>query len=70
MRITADLDRCVGAGQCVLTEPTVFDQSDDDGTVIVLGSAPEDAETIGRVREAIRICPSQALALAEPAATP
>ncbi|MGX7672294.1 ferredoxin [Plantactinospora sp. DSM 117369] len=70
MRITADLDRCVGAGQCVLTEPTVFDQRDDDGTVIVLRSDPEDAETIGRVREAIRICPSQALALADPSATP
>ncbi|GAA3758708.1 ferredoxin [Plantactinospora mayteni] len=69
MRITADLDRCVGAGQCVLTDPVVFDQRDDDGTVIILSTTPEDAETIGRVREAIRICPSQALALAEPGTT-
>ncbi|GAB3976639.1 ferredoxin [Plantactinospora veratri] len=70
MRITADLERCVGAGQCVLTEPAVFDQSDDDGTVIILRAAPEDAETVRRVHEAVRICPSQALTLTEPGPTP
>ncbi|GIG88688.1 ferredoxin [Plantactinospora endophytica] len=70
MRITADLDRCVGAGQCVLTEPAVFDQSDDDGTVVVIDGAPEDEETIDRVREAVHLCPSRALTLAEPTSTP
>ena len=32
MRIVADTDVCVGAGQCVLADPTVFDQNEDDGT--------------------------------------
>jgi ferredoxin len=40
MKIIADTSRCVGAGQCVLTEPTVFDQNEDDGTVIFLIPAP------------------------------
>ncbi|WP_143116265.1 ferredoxin [Lentzea xinjiangensis] len=34
MRIFADTGKCVGAGQCVLTEPALFDQSEDDGTII------------------------------------
>lgn len=63
MRIVADRDRCVGAGQCVLTDPTVFDQDDDEGTVVVLTSEVADPETVARVEEAVRICPSQALSL-------
>jgi ferredoxin len=65
MRVVADLDRCVGAGQCVLTDPTTFDQSAEDGTVVVLRDHPEDAQTSARVREAVHICPSRALSLVE-----
>jgi ferredoxin len=35
-KIVADLDQCVGAGQCVLTDYDAFDQSEEDGTVVVL----------------------------------
>ena len=63
MRIKADKDVCVGSGQCVLTEPDVFDQ-DDDGIVELLTDQPEGkAET--KAREAVAICPSQALSIAE-----
>ncbi|NKQ58938.1 ferredoxin [Amycolatopsis sp. K13G38] len=62
MRIVADKDVCVGAGQCVMTDPEVFDQSEDDGTVIVLVEKPLDAE---KAREAVNVCPSQALSLVE-----
>ncbi|GAA1515453.1 ferredoxin [Nocardioides humi] len=63
MRITADSERCIGAGQCVLVAPEVFDQ-DDDGTVVML------AETVGAegeaaVREAIDICPARAIFLVD-----
>ncbi|MBF9129934.1 ferredoxin [Plantactinospora sp. S1510] len=68
MRVTADLARCVGAGQCVLTEPAVFDQDEEDGTVVVLDSTPKDEKTVTRVRQAIHICPGRALALVESAA--
>lgn len=63
MKIIADTGRCVGAGQCVLTDPDLFDQSEDDGTVIVLNPEPEgDAQE--NARTAVHICPGQALSLA------
>ena len=64
MRIIADTSRCVGAGQCVLTEPAVFAQSDEDGTVIVLVESPENGE-LEKARQAVHICPSRALSLLE-----
>jgi ferredoxin len=64
MRIVADTGRCVGAGQCVLTEPEVFDQDENDGTV-VLRTEQVSGDTLERVRQAVRICPSQALSLSE-----
>jgi ferredoxin len=62
MRIVADTNVCVGAGQCVLTDPKIFDQSEDDGTVIVLDEHPTDVE---KAREAVNVCPSGALSLVE-----
>jgi ferredoxin len=60
MRVIADRERCVGAGLCVLTDPSVFDQSDDDGRVLVL---TEDVATedIASVEQAVRLCPTQVL---------
>ncbi|GIG64072.1 ferredoxin [Phytomonospora endophytica] len=64
MRVIADREVCVGAGQCVLTEPDVFDQDPEDGRVLLLIAEPgktyEDA-----VREACDLCPSGALSIAE-----
>jgi ferredoxin len=65
MRVVADTQRCIGAGQCVLTDPTTFDQDDRDGTVVILRDDPQDPQTSARVREAVHICPSQALSLVE-----
>ena len=64
MKIVADLSLCVGAGQCVLTEPRLFDQSPDDGTVLVLDEHPPP-ELHEAARDAVLVCPSQALSLAE-----
>jgi ferredoxin len=64
MRIVTDTGRCVGAGQCALTEPRVFDQSEEDGTVVLL-TDQADGDVLDNVREAIDLCPSQALALKE-----
>ncbi|WP_206787937.1 ferredoxin [Amycolatopsis sp. MtRt-6] len=64
MKIIADTGKCVGAGQCVLTEPSLFDQSEEDGTVIVLDDQPE-GELVEKAREAVHVCPSQALSLQE-----
>jgi ferredoxin len=64
MKIIVDTSKCVGAGQCVLTEPALFDQSEDDGTIIVLNETLED-ELVEKAREAAHVCPSQALSLEE-----
>jgi ferredoxin len=62
MKITADVDRCVGAGQCVLTEPRLFDQNPDDGTVVILDHQPADDLTEAAY-QAVQLCPSQALSV-------
>ena len=64
MRIVTDTGRCVGAGQCALTEPAVFDQSDEDGTVVLLTDHAE-GDVLENVEEAVDLCPSQALSLKE-----
>jgi ferredoxin len=64
-KILADTSRCVGAGQCVLTDPDAFDQDDAEGIVIVLRPEPEDDAALDRARRATLICPSQALSLVD-----
>ena len=64
MRVVTDTARCIGSGQCVLTEPAVFDQSDDDGTVVVLMEHVE-GDQLKTVEEAVDMCPSQAISLEE-----
>ena len=63
MRIQADRDVCIGAGNCVLAAEDVFDQ-DDDALVEVLQDHPS-AEQESEVRNAVAQCPSGALALVE-----
>jgi ferredoxin len=62
MRVVTDTGRCVGAGQCALTEPAVFDQSDEDGTVVLLTEHVE-GDIVPNVEEAADLCPSQAISL-------
>ncbi|MER8039944.1 ferredoxin [Streptomyces hydrogenans] len=62
MRITADTRRCLGAGQCVLSDPDRFDQS-DEGTVLLLRAPVTGPEEEALARGTIALCPSQALAL-------
>ncbi|MGW2749046.1 ferredoxin [Streptomyces sp. NPDC001450] len=60
MKINVDRERCVGAGQCVLAAPGVFDQSREDGLVELLQAEPsQDLHTA--VNEAELICPSGAI---------
>ncbi|WP_326818543.1 ferredoxin [Streptomyces sp. NBC_01762] len=63
MEISADLGRCVGAGQCVLVDPEAFDQNDQDGTVIVLRPHPQNTLEIARAKEAVNVCPGRTLSL-------
>ena len=63
MKIAADRGTCIGAGLCVGTSETVFDQ-DDDGIVLVLVESPGGADA-DAAREAASLCPSGALRVIE-----
>ena len=49
MSIVVQTDACVGAGQCALVAPDVFDQ-DDDGIVVLLESDPQGADLAAATR--------------------
>ncbi|MEK2494359.1 ferredoxin [Kitasatospora purpeofusca] len=64
LRVDVLHDDCVGAGQCVLSAPEVFDQ-DNDGIVVLLREGLDGLGHADRegVEEAVRLCPSGALRL-------
>lgn len=61
MHVDTATDKCIGAGQCVLAAPDVFDQ-DDEGTVALLVPNPSASQE-GSVREAANVCPAQVITL-------
>ncbi|CAN5309687.1 ferredoxin [soil metagenome] len=60
MKVLADQAKCVSAGNCVARAPQVFDQDEDDGSVILLDATPPD-DMAGVVREAAAACPAMAI---------
>jgi ferredoxin len=60
MRVIIEEDKCCGAGQCVMAAPTVFDQREEDGIVILLDETPPD-DKLDEVKQAIRLCPALAI---------
>ncbi|TDD56645.1 ferredoxin [Saccharopolyspora elongata] len=62
MRIEIDRDRCVGAGMCALAAPSVFDQNEEDGLVLLVDAEPPE-EARESVRTAAVTCPSGAVAV-------
>ncbi|MFC1419052.1 ferredoxin [Streptacidiphilus cavernicola] len=64
MRVSVDRDRCCSSGQCVAAVPEVFDQSEDDGMVLLLEPLPEPRLRAG-VRMAAGICPGRAISVQE-----
>ncbi|MDF5754531.1 ferredoxin [Spongiactinospora sp. TRM90649] len=61
MTITADRDRCIGAGQCAHHAPDLFD-SGEDGLVLILVPEPGPDQE-GRAKDAARFCPVRAIAV-------
>ena len=59
MKVSADRDVCISAGNCVMAAGAVFDQDDDGIVVVLVDEVPEGEED--SAREAVRLCPSQAL---------
>jgi ferredoxin len=63
--IVVDRDRCVGAGLCVWTLPTTFDQSEEDGRVVYFGQDTISPDQEHLSRQAASLCPSGAISLTE-----
>jgi len=64
IRIRVNEHKCVGAGQCVMAAPQIFDQREEDGVVVLLDETPA-AEQHEAVREAALVCPAAAIHLVE-----
>jgi ferredoxin len=64
VKVTVDADKCVSSGMCVMNAHAIFDQSDDDGVVVLLDSepGPEHAE---QTRKAAAACPALAIHIEE-----
>ena len=60
MKVTIDTDKCIAAGQCVLSAPDVFDQGEEDGLVVLLTSSPS-ADLADGVNQAAELCPAMAI---------
>ena len=63
MRVLADRNVCISAGNCVMAAGAVFDQDDDGIVVVLVDEVPDDEQD--KVREAVRLCPSEALRVAD-----
>ena len=64
MRVVVEVERCRGAGLCALTAPEVFDQDEEDGTVVVIDEEPP-SELHHVVRAAAGLCPNSVIRLEE-----
>ena len=63
MKVQADREVCIQAGNCVMVADTLFDQDEDGIVVVLVDEVPESEE--GRAREAVKLCPSQALKIVD-----
>jgi ferredoxin len=62
-KVHVDEDKCIGAGQCVLRAPMIFDQR-EDGIVILLDATPPP-ELHAAARKAADLCPAEAITIEE-----
>lgn len=63
MKVHADRDVCIQAGNCVMVADSLFDQDDDGIVVVLVDNIP--ADEADKAREAVKLCPSQALTITQ-----
>ena len=63
MKVHADRDVCIQAGNCVMVADSVFDQDDDGIVMVLVDDIPDDEQD--KAREAVKLCPSQALTIVD-----
>jgi ferredoxin len=62
IRVSADRDKCIGSGRCLLSAPDVFDQ-DRTELVVVLDETPPEHQR-DAVQLAVKQCPVGAVSAA------
>lgn len=62
--VRIDEHKCIGAGQCVLAAPEVFDQREEDGIVVLLQPHPPASLASGVLRAA-KLCPARVIVVEE-----
>jgi ferredoxin len=63
MRIVVDVSRCCGLGMCEAEAPDLFEVR-TDGSLTVRNDRPGEGRRAA-VEEAVAVCPTQALSIAE-----
>jgi ferredoxin len=63
VKVHADRDVCIQAGNCVMVADAVFDQDDDGIVVVLVDDIPDDEQD--KARDAVKLCPSQALTIVD-----
>ena len=63
MRVSVDLDVCVGSGSCANVCPEVFELG-DDGYLHVLQEEPDEALR-SAVEDAVELCPTGAITVVD-----
>jgi ferredoxin len=63
VKVQADRDICIQSGNCLMISGDLFDQDDDGIVVVLVDEVPEGEED--NAREAVKMCPSQALRVSE-----
>jgi ferredoxin len=61
MRVVVDYDLCESNAICMAVAPEVFEVDDDDNLNLLQEEPPEQLR--GKVEEAVRRCPKQALSV-------
>jgi ferredoxin len=64
MRVTANRERCIGAGKCVEAAGSVFDQDEVHGRVLLLVDRPGNGQEEA-VLDAVSSCPVGAVSVTE-----
>jgi ferredoxin len=64
MKVKVDFKRCEKAGECYYNHPRVFERS-ENGYPIIAVHEVSDEDLLIEVREAIEVCPTQAISVVE-----
>ncbi len=67
MKIKIDYEKCFKSGECYYNHPELFRMGDDGFPVAVVDEvdAEIDAEMLRHARQALEVCPSEAISLEE-----